>query len=130
MRGTRGASSAGPASAVAVALALALSACGGGDEAEGGTGAADGEQVFNSACSDCHSVTGETKTGPPLDGIYGTEVQLADGSTVTVDEEYLEQSIREPKSQLVDGFGPVMPDMDLSDDQVEALVTYVRSLSE
>jgi cytochrome c oxidase subunit 2 len=123
-----------PAVGVALALAagLALGACGGDGGGGGGElagGSTDGATLFRGAsCSDCHSTTGEAKTGPPLNGIYGREVTLTDGGTVTVDDEYLARSIREPKSQVVDGFRPVMPDIDLSDAQVDALVDYVKSL--
>ncbi len=120
------------AMAGAMAAALALGACG-GDDGGGGDGLAggstDGAALFRGAsCSDCHSTTGETKTGPPLDGIYGSSVTLTGGETVTADEDYLARSIREPKSQVVDGYRPVMPDLDLSDDQVDALVDHIKSL--
>ena len=118
--------------AVALAAGLALGACGGNDGGGGGdlAGAStDGATLFRGAsCSDCHSTTGETKTGPPLNGLDGGEVTLTDGETVTADEEYLARSIREPKSQVVDGFRPVMPDIDLSDAQVDTLVEYIKSL--
>jgi cytochrome c1 len=119
---------------LALAAGLALGACGGDDDEGGlggGAGGTDGATLFDGAsCSDCHSTTGETKTGPPLDGIYGTEVTLTDGETVTVDDEYLERAIRDPKGEVVDGFRPIMPELDLSDEQVDTLVAYIRSLSD
>lgn len=120
--------------ALALAGGLVLGACGGDDDGSGlggESGAAQGATLFRGAsCSDCHSTTGETRTGPPLDGIYGTEVTLTDGQTVTVDDEYLERAIRDPKSEVVEGFRPLMPELDLSDEQVDTLVAYIRSLSE
>lgn len=119
---------------LALAGGLALGACGGDDDGGGLSGSAggtDGATLFRGAsCSDCHSTTGETRTGPPLDGIYGTEVTLTNGETVTVDDEYLERAIRDPKSEVVEGFRPLMPELDLSDEQVGTLVAYIRSLSE
>lgn len=118
----------------ALAAGLALGACG-GDDSEGGlgggAGGTDGATLFDGAsCSDCHSTTGEAKTGPPLDGIYGSEVTLTDGETVTVDDEYLERAIRDPKGEVVDGYRPIMPELDLSDEQVDTLVAYIRSLTD
>jgi cytochrome c oxidase subunit 2 len=116
--------------AVVLAATMALAACGDDGDSAGSGSAADGATLFRGAsCSDCHSTAGEVKTGPPLDGIYGTEVQLSDGSTVTVDDDYLATSIRDPGSQVVEGFSAPMPDIDLSDDQVASLVAYIRSLS-
>jgi cytochrome c oxidase subunit 2 len=43
-------------------------------------------------------------TGPPLNGVFGSKVQLADGSTVTADEAYLLQSILDPDKETVKGF--------------------------
>jgi cytochrome c2 len=119
---------------LALAGALVLGACGGDDDSgglSGGAGGADGATLFRGAgCSDCHSTTGETKTGPPLNGIYGTEVALTNGETVTADDEYLERAIRDPKGEVVEGFRRIMPELDLSDEQVGTLVAYIRSLSD
>jgi cytochrome c oxidase subunit 2 len=69
-----------------------------------------GEGYFSQfSCVACHSVTGGTGMGPALNGIYGTERPLADGSTVLVDEEYLRTAIIDPAAQSAEGFnGAVM----------------------
>jgi cytochrome c oxidase subunit 2 len=112
-------------------LALAAAAC--GDDSSDGTGdpVAQGEQLFDSkGCDACHSTTGDNGTGPPLDGIVGTEVELAAGDTVEVDEEYLRRSIVDPNFEVVEGFNPVMPDLRLSGDDLDAVVAYIESLSD
>jgi cytochrome c oxidase subunit 2 len=115
-------------SIVAATLVLTLVAC--GDDTESAEGDAAGQEVFDSqGCSGCHSTTGGSGTGPNLDGIYGEEVTLTDGSTVERDDEYLTRAITDPSADVVEGFSPQMPDLGLDDDQVAAVIDYIRSLS-
>ena len=50
---------------------------------------------------------------------------------VTADENYIRESILDPGSKIVNGFKPVMPTFQglVSEEQVNALVAYVKSLS-
>ena len=71
-------------------------------------------------------------TGPTWRGLFGSEVRLVDGRTVTADEEYLERSIVDPSAEVVDGYRPVMPtDLGerLTEEDIQALIAYLRSLS-
>lgn len=111
-----------------------LAACGDdGDVAEAPSGdpaAARGQELFSeNGCSSCHSTSGGQSTGPHLDEVFGQEVELADGSTVVADEDYLTRSIQDPTADVVDGFQPIMPSLGLSDEDIEALVAYIRSLA-
>lgn len=93
--------------------------------------AQQGEKLFSKmACNTCHSTDGSVKTGPSLKGIWGHEVTLADGSKVTVDENYVRESITNPTAKVVQGFQPVMPVFKglLDEKQIDALVAYVKSL--
>ena len=87
------------------------------------------EVADTQGCFACHSLDGSQVVGPTWQGLWGSERQLTDGSSVTVDEPYIIESIREPAVQLVEGFAPVMipygADL-ISDDDVEALVAYLR----
>lgn len=82
-------------------------------------------------CTACHAADREQLVGPGWGGIYGSEVQLADGTTIERDEAYLVESIIDPDARLVEGFEagamPSFADI-LEADQVEALVAYIRSL--
>ncbi len=90
---------------------------------------AKGEQLAASMCLACHSVTGGTIVGPTWKGLYGHEVTLSDGTTVTADEAYIAQSIRDPNSQVVDGFPAIMPPFDyLSDQDIADLIAYIKTL--
>ncbi len=62
------------------------------------------------ACSGCHSVDGSVMAGPTWLGVYGRSEALDDGTIITVDDEYIRNSILNPNAQIVAGFQPnVMP---------------------
>lgn len=83
-------------------------------------------------CLSCHSLDGTDLVGPSWLGLYGSQRQLEDGSTAAVDEQYLRTSILEPQSQVVAGYPNVMPAAYsfLSDEELDAIVEYIKSLSE
>ncbi|MCZ7587025.1 MAG: cytochrome c oxidase subunit II [Deltaproteobacteria bacterium] len=100
---------------------------------EGMDPVAFGEQLFTQkGCNACHTVDGTKRIGPPLNGIFGHTVGLIDGTSVTVDDNYLRQSLMDPASQVVQGFAPVMPPFkgQLKDKEVDALIDYIKSLKE
>src|ERR1039457_780029 len=65
-----------------------------------------------------------------LVGVFGKPVALEDGRTLTADENYLRQCILNSRGQTVKGFPPIMPVFQglLSEEQVNALVAYIKSL--
>ncbi len=103
-----------------------------GGEAPAGGLVAEGESLFmEQGCSGCHTDQ-DTPVAPTLHNIYGKEIKLADGSTVTVDDEYLHESIVDPGAKLADGYNDIMPKnfgTDLNDDEIQALIAYIKSLS-
>jgi cytochrome c oxidase subunit 2 len=82
-------------------------------------------------CLSCHSTDGSEIAGPTFKGLYGHEVELADGTVVTADEAYLAEAIREPDKTMVKGYEPIMPPYPhLSDKDVGAMIDYLRTLGE
>jgi cytochrome c oxidase subunit 2 len=81
-------------------------------------------------CSQCHSIDGTAGTGPSLKGIYGEKQNLADGSTITVDDNYIRESILDPQTKVVAGYQPVMSTYKglVSDDEITALIEFIKSL--
>lgn len=66
-----------------------------------------GEQFYiELGCRGCHSLDGSIGAGPTWQGIYLRQETLTDGTTVTVDEEYIRNSILNPDAQIVQGFNP------------------------
>lgn len=91
---------------------------------------ARGERLFNDlACNTCHLPDGSGR-GPSLIGKFGSREVLANGSVVTVDEDYIRESILQPQTKLVAGYQPLMPTFQgLVDEQsVLALIEYIKSL--
>lgn len=90
-----------------------------------------GEQLYTEqGCAGCHSIDGSDNVGPSWQGLYGREETLDDGTTVTVDEAYIEESIRNPNAAIVDGYQGIMPAYDtLTDEQIEAIIAFIQSLS-
>lgn len=112
----------------ALALTGAAWACGGGGGGGGGD-ADEGRQIAaRSGCAGCHGANGEGGIGPSWIGLAGSQVTLNDATTVTADEAYLINSIKDPGSQIVGGFAVAMPVNDLSDDDVAKIVAYIESL--
>jgi cytochrome c oxidase subunit 2 len=91
-----------------------------------------GKQLFASlGCGTCHRFDTQGR-GPNLEGIFGKPVLLEDGRTVVADENYVRESILNPTAKIVSGFKPVMPTFQglVSDEQLNALVAYIKSLSQ
>lgn len=86
--------------------------------------------VKQRGCMQCHSTDGSPSTGPSWKGIWGRGEKLADGSSVTVDENYIRSSIFQPQAQIVAGYGPVMPTFQgkLKDRDITAIIEYFKTL--
>lgn len=94
--------------------------------------AAAGQQIFASlGCASCHRDDG-AGVGPNLNNLFGYEQPLEDGTTVTVDENYVQESILNSTAKVAKGYQPVMPiyEGQLSNDQVNQLVAYIKSISD
>lgn len=93
--------------------------------------AQEGGQLFRElGCSGCHGA-GSAVRAPPLEGLYGRPVPLADGGTVVADDKYLRDSILLPRSQIAAGYEPVMPSFEgrINEQQLLRLVAYIKSLA-
>ena len=87
----------------------------------------------SNGCLGCHSIDGSQMTGPTWQGLFGHEVQLNSGETLTADEAYIHESVRNPNAKVVEGFSPAMPaygESQISEDQLNDLIEYIKSLSE
>jgi cytochrome c oxidase subunit 2 len=106
-----------------------------GTQHSGGTTgplSATGERIFAElGCVTCHRSDTQGR-GPNLQGVFGKPVLLEGGRTVLADENYVRESILDPGAKIVNGFKPVMPTFQglVSEEQLNALVAYVKSLSQ
>jgi cytochrome c oxidase subunit 2 len=90
-----------------------------------------GQALFaQKGCSACHQAQpgGPQLAGPSFPGLYGTQQPLSDGTSVEVDEDYIRRSILEPRAQIAQGYPPVMPMIQLTEPEINALIAYVRSM--
>lgn len=94
--------------------------------------AQQGKELFvNQGCLACHSLDGTARLGPSMFNLYGQSVRLQRGTTVVRDVSYFRKQLLSPESQRVAGYPPVMPSYKgrLDETQIQALITYIRTLS-
>ncbi len=93
-----------------------------------------GEKLYSQqGCRSCHSLDGSKKGGPSFKGLYGTtDHEMEDGTTLTVDEAYLRESITEPGAKIVAGYQNLQPNTykSLSDRELAGLVAFIKARSE
>jgi len=80
-------------------------------------------------CAACHSIDGRTIVGPTWKGLFGKMETMDDGTTARVDEDYLRNFIRNPTARSVKGYPPVMPKVELTDPELDALIAYIKALA-
>ena len=86
--------------------------------------------VSENACNSCHSIDGTDMVGPTFKGLWGKEEMLKSGESITVDENYLRESILNPQAKIVQGYGPSMPPYQgqLSNEQINAIIEYIKTI--
>lgn len=103
---------------------IILSACG-----QGGKAASGQELYFNRSCSACHARDESYSVGPSWKGLYGSQVELDDGTFVLADDAYLLESILVPDSKIVKGYvRGSMPDSGLTETEAMLLVEYIKTI--
>jgi cytochrome c oxidase subunit II len=93
--------------------------------------AQNGERLFASlGCGSCHSGTADSH-GPSLAQVYGSKLQMANGSFVTVDDAFLRDTILNPTMHQVAGYAPIMPTYQgqISEEGLIDLVEYIKNLN-
>lgn len=82
-------------------------------------------------CLGCHSTDGSKKIGPTFKGLFGRQVTvLTDGKarTITTDEGYISRAILEPQADVVKDYPPVMPKVQVSQDELKTIIGYLKEL--
>jgi cytochrome c oxidase subunit 2 len=97
-----------------------------------GSPASTGLKLFQDlGCHTCHRMDRQG-IGPVLVGIFGRQVKLQNGQTVTADENYLRESILNPQAKITAGFQPLMPPFQgrVNEEQVMQLIAYIKALGD
>ena len=89
-----------------------------------------GQYIYERRCFTCHSIDGSIVVGPSFQGLWNKTESLADGSTVTVDEAYLHESIQSPSAKIVKGFEgkqmTLFPDIIADENQINGLIEFLK----
>lgn len=110
---------------------LVLAACGGNATSDldlPPTALEGREVVRQNGCAACHGKDGGGGVGPELVGLFRRDVSLETGETVTADREYLRTAIVEPNAQIVEGYTLPMPKVDLTEDEIDAIIDYIEAI--
>ncbi|MCX5659444.1 MAG: cytochrome c oxidase subunit II [Planctomycetota bacterium] len=93
-----------------------------------------GKRLYNEkGCAQCHSTDeGKVIVGPSFKNNYGHIHDMRDGSKVTVDENYIRESILVPGAKVRAGFENVMPSFQgrLKDIEITAIIEWLKSQSD
>jgi cytochrome c oxidase subunit 2 len=91
--------------------------------------AARGRELFTrKGCISCHAPGGPVRA-PDLNGVYMRREGLRSGEAVLADENYLRESILNPRAKIVEGYDAIMPSFQgqLSEEDLLALIEYLKS---
>lgn len=92
--------------------------------------------IENKGCIACHSVDGSKLVGPSFKGIYGHKVIVTTAGKereITVDDEYIARSIKDPAADIVKGFKEgqmVSYKGQLTDEDIKQVIEYIKILSD
>jgi len=89
-----------------------------------------GRKLFQvRGCTQCHTMDSTPKTGPTLLDVFGRTETMTNGEVLTVDENYIRESILEPGARVVAGFEAVMPTYQgrLKDAEIMAIIEYLKA---
>lgn len=103
---------------------------------QGGTPVERGEWLFNVkwGCNSCHAVQSPEKQptpaiGPRLYKSFGRKEKFADGSEGIVDENYIRESIVNPRARTVAGYDKnAMPVLAIEEQSIGDLIEYIKTL--
>jgi len=90
-----------------------------------------GKAVYSKyTCVQCHSITAARKVGPGFGGMVGHSVEFEGGTSGIADENYIRESILNPKAKIVKGFPPAMPSFagQLTELQISGVIEFLKSL--
>ena len=118
-----------PLAALCFAVLL-FGACGGGEpDIALSPAAIEGRDIARaSGCASCHGKNGQGVTAPSWQGIYLERIPIEGGDTVLADEDYLYRSITDPQAEIVRDWTIKMPKNNLTDDEVNSVIAYIKEL--
>ena len=98
---------------------------------------AHGKSLFEikGGCNACHAVKSAAEQpqpviGPRLHQLFGRKEKIQDQGEISVDDNYIRESIENPMAKIVEGFAPAMPPFKgrFTDKELGHLIDYIKSL--
>lgn len=91
------------------------------------------ELIQNNGCTGCHSLDGSAIVGPSFKDVYNRKNKITrDGKVIEIinDENYLKNSIINPKVDVVDAYPDIMPEFKdiLNEDEINAIVEHLKTI--
>jgi len=90
------------------------------------------EKVHAAVCSACHAIDGPQLVGPNFRSLFGRKQNVVNRHKgtreITVDENYIMNSILDPTEDYPEGFVPAMPDPGLLEEEARAMAKWIRTL--
>lgn len=111
--------------------------------AQGSENPVDGSPAFRGwqhfqrlQCQGCHLAnigqgTQRAQRAPNLEGLFGREVPLKGGTSVVADEQYIRESIVNPRAKVHEGWEPIMPgnyESQVTEEELRDVVAYIKWL--
>lgn len=80
-------------------------------------------------CITCHGEVANAR-GPALTGLFGEEVRLASGERLMMNEEYIRESVLQPRAKIVQGYPAIMPTYQgqITEANLLNIIAYIKSL--
>lgn len=86
----------------------------------------------NKACIGCHSLDGSSVVGPTFKGLYGRNEEMADGTSVVANDEYIKESILKSQAKIVKGFAnpsPMPPyEGQFNDQDLADIIEFIKTV--
>lgn len=82
-------------------------------------------------CVGCHSTDGSPRVGPTFKGLLGKSeevIKAGKETKVVVDEAFIRDYIENPNVVQIKGYQPVMPKISMTNQELTALVDYIKSV--
>lgn len=92
--------------------------------------AENGEKLFKERCVACHGLDGARRVGPALNGVSDKKPEDWLIGFIKSPQKYINEGDEYAKKLYEEYNQVLMPDQDLSDSQVKAILAYIKSASE
>ena len=91
-----------------------------------------GKTIWETQCKSCHNISGASGgLGPTWQNLFGDTGHATSAGPVTVDKEYITESIYNPGAKIVDGYGNNMAAFpNLSPREITAIIEFMKTVSD